>query len=122
MKIENNSKEIILKKSGFLLHNGFKLIGITDATITFSNKKIAFIIGYERYDNVSNINVKFLEENEMFNLGWIAFVRRNQTPLPQSKLDNILELLDYAEKNYDKVTNLQFCQESREMVKDFLKE
>ncbi|TYV05616.1 hypothetical protein [Listeria monocytogenes] len=122
MKIENNSKEIILKKSGFLLHNGFKLIGITEATITFSNKKIAFIIGYERYDNVSNINVKFLEENEMFNLGWIAFVRRNQTPLPQSKLDNILELLDYAEKNYDKVTNLQFCQESREMVKDFLKE
>lgn len=122
MKIENNSKEIILKKSEFLLHNGFKLIEITDATITFSNKKIAFIIGYERYDNVSNINVKFLEENEMFNLGWIAFVRRNQTPLPQSRLDNILELLDYAEKNYDKVTNLQFCQESREMVKDFLKE
>ncbi|MBC1546076.1 hypothetical protein HCJ27_03055 [Listeria sp. FSL L7-1435] len=122
MKIDNNSKEIILKKSEFLFHNGFKLIEITDATITFSNKKIAFIIGYERYDNVSNINVKFLEENEMFNLGWIAFVRRNQTPLPQSRLDNILELLDYAEKNYDKVTNLQFCQESREMVKDFLKE
>ncbi|MBF2477144.1 hypothetical protein IBB80_00675 [Listeria marthii] len=91
MKIENNSKEIILKKSEFLLHNGFKLIEITDSTITFSNKKI-------------------------------AFVRRNQTPLPQNKLDNILELLDYAEKNYAKVTNLQFCQESREMVKDFLKE
>ncbi|MBF2627068.1 hypothetical protein [Listeria marthii] len=91
MKIENNSKEIILKKSEFLLHNGFKLIEITDSTITFSNKKI-------------------------------AFVRRNQTPLPQSKLDNILELLDYAEKNYVNVTNIQFCQESREMVKDFLKE
>ncbi|EQC2021212.1 TPA: hypothetical protein ACGY3G_002951, partial [Listeria monocytogenes] len=27
-----------------------------------------------------------------------------------------------AEKNYAKVTNLQFCQESREMVEDFLKE
>ncbi|EBF5152528.1 hypothetical protein FH008_15525, partial [Listeria monocytogenes] len=81
MKINNNSKEIILKKSEFLLHNNFKLIEITDATITFSNKKIAFVIGYERYDNVSNINIKFLEENEMFNLGWIAFVRRNQTPL-----------------------------------------
>lgn len=49
----------------------------------------------------------------MFNLGWIAFVRRNKTLLPQN---NILELLDYA-----KVTNLQFCQESREMVEDFLK-
>ncbi|HHT5758872.1 TPA: hypothetical protein ACSY92_07260, partial [Listeria monocytogenes] len=34
----------------------------------------------------------------------------------------ILELLDYAGKNYSKVTNLQFCQESREMVEDFLKE
>ncbi|EJC8646690.1 hypothetical protein M0921_002979, partial [Listeria monocytogenes] len=56
------------------------------------------------------------------NLGWIAFVRRNQTPLPQNKLDNILELLDYAEKNHAKVTNLQFCQDSREMVEDFLKE
>ncbi|WP_315992597.1 hypothetical protein, partial [Listeria monocytogenes] len=49
-------------------------------------------------------------------------VRRKQTPLPQNKLDNILELLDYAEKNYAKVTNLQFCQESIEMVEDFLKE
>ncbi|HFK1118721.1 TPA: hypothetical protein ACGYO9_002280, partial [Listeria monocytogenes] len=47
---------------------------------------------------------------------------RKQTPLPQNKLDNILELLDYAEKNYAKVTNLQFCQESRGMVEDFLKE
>ncbi|EAW7133736.1 hypothetical protein FG269_04515 [Listeria monocytogenes] len=122
MKINNNSKEIILKKSEFLLHNNFKLIEITDANITFSNKKNAFVIGYERYDNVSNINIKFLEENEMINLGWIAFVRRNQTPLPQNKLDNILELLDYAEKNYAKVINLQFCQESRGMVEDFLKE
>ncbi|EAG7022397.1 hypothetical protein BJN12_11240 [Listeria monocytogenes] len=121
MKIDNNSKEIILKKSEFLFHNGFKLIEITDAVITFSNKKLAFVIGYERYDNVSNVNIKFLEESEMFNLGWIAFVRRNQTPLPQNKLDNILELLDYAEKNYAKVTNLQFCQESREMVENFLK-
>ncbi|MCD2253114.1 hypothetical protein [Listeria marthii] len=122
MKIENNSKEIILKKSEFLLHNGFKLIEITDAVITFSNKKLAFVIGYERYDNVSNVNIKFLEENEIFNLGWIAFVRRNQTLLPQNKLDNILELLDYAERNYAKVTNLQFCQDSREMVEEFLKE
>ncbi|EDO1167509.1 hypothetical protein ABW380_000018 [Listeria innocua] len=122
MKLDDNSKKIILKKSEFLLHNNFKLIEITDATITFSNKKIAFVIGYERYDIVSNINIKFLEENEMFNLGWIAFVRRNQIPLPQNKLDNILELLDYAEKNYSKVTNLQFCQESRGMVEDFLKE
>ncbi|EAC5083174.1 TPA: hypothetical protein ACSY94_03255 [Listeria monocytogenes] len=122
MKLDDNAKEIILKKSEFLLHNNLKLIEITDATITFFNKKIAFVIGYERYDNVNNINIKFLEENEMFNLGWIAFVRRNQTPLPQNKLDNILELLDYAEKNYSKVINLQFCQESRGMVEDFLKE
>lgn len=57
----------------------------------------------------------------MFNLGWITFVRRNQTLLSQNKLDNILELLDYAERNYAKVTNLQFCQESREMVEGFLK-
>ncbi|MBC2329236.1 hypothetical protein [Listeria swaminathanii] len=90
MKIDNNSKEIILKKSEFLFHNGFKLIEITDAVITFSNKKL-------------------------------AFVRRNQTLLSQNKLDNILELLDYAEKNYAKVNNLQFCQESREMVEEFLK-
>lgn len=40
MKINNNSKEIILKKSEFLLHNNFKLIEITDANITFSNKKM----------------------------------------------------------------------------------
>ncbi|EHD1581056.1 hypothetical protein JR603_000606 [Listeria monocytogenes] len=84
MKINNNAKEIILKKSEFLLHNNFKLIEITDATITFSNKKI-------------------------------AFVRRNQMPLPQNKLDDILDLLVYA-----KVINLLFCQDTREMVEDFL--
>ncbi|HFL8124456.1 TPA: hypothetical protein ACG5GX_002942, partial [Listeria monocytogenes] len=38
MKLDDNVKEIILKKSEFLLHNNFKLIEITDATITFSNK------------------------------------------------------------------------------------
>lgn len=48
-----------------------------DVIIIFLNKKIVFVIGYERYDNVSNINIKFLEENEMFNFGWIVFVRRN---------------------------------------------
>lgn len=109
MKLDDNAKEIILKKSEFLLHNNFKLIEITDATITFSNKKIAFVMGYERYDNVSNINIKFLEENEMFNLGWIAFVKRNQTPLPQNKLDNILELLDYAEKIMLKLLTYNFA-------------
>ncbi|HFK0488873.1 TPA: hypothetical protein ACGXK8_003124, partial [Listeria monocytogenes] len=36
MKLDDNVKEIILKKSEFLLHNNFKLIEITDATITFS--------------------------------------------------------------------------------------
>ncbi|HGQ6658447.1 TPA: hypothetical protein ACL05J_002944, partial [Listeria monocytogenes] len=41
MKMDNNSKEIIPKKSEFLLHNNLKLIEITDFTITFSNKKIA---------------------------------------------------------------------------------
>ncbi|EPP0877367.1 hypothetical protein ACULTO_002873, partial [Listeria monocytogenes] len=34
MKLDDNVKEIILKKSEFLLHNNFKLIEITDATIT----------------------------------------------------------------------------------------
>lgn len=35
MKLDDNSKEIILKKSKFLLHNNFKLIEIkiTDVTI-----------------------------------------------------------------------------------------
>ncbi|HFK6990094.1 TPA: hypothetical protein ACGY3F_003129, partial [Listeria monocytogenes] len=32
MKLDDNVKEIILKKSEFLLHNNFKLIEITDAT------------------------------------------------------------------------------------------
>ncbi|HFK0262331.1 TPA: hypothetical protein ACGXKD_002969, partial [Listeria monocytogenes] len=30
MKLDDNVKEIILKKSEFLLHNNFKLIEITD--------------------------------------------------------------------------------------------
>lgn len=51
-----------------------------------------------------------------------CFRKKKSDTAPQNKLDNILELLDYAEKNYAKVTNLQFCQESREMVEDFLKE
>ncbi|EQC0603470.1 hypothetical protein D3H17_003096, partial [Listeria monocytogenes] len=45
MKLDDNAKEIIFKKSEFLFHNNFNLIEITDATITFSNKKIAFVIG-----------------------------------------------------------------------------
>lgn len=45
----------------------------------------------------------------MFNLGWIAFVRRNQIPLPQNKLDNILELLDYAEKIMLKLLTYNFA-------------
>lgn len=50
----------------------------------------------------------------MFNLGWIAFVRRKQTPLPQNKLDNILELLDYAEKIMLKLLTYNFAKKVEE--------
>ncbi|MBF2599179.1 hypothetical protein IA929_04080 [Listeria seeligeri] len=120
MKIDEQSKEVIINSCQFLINFGYILTELKNDSITFSNKKIDFIIGYERYDEISTLYIRFWQENELFNIGWIAFVRGEKSEEGQSKLDNITHLLDYIEKNYAEITNFQFCQESRKMIEDFM--
>lgn len=118
--MDEHSKDVIIKSCQFLIDFGYTLTELTDDSITFSNKKMDFIIGYERYDEISTLYIRFWQENELFNIGWIAFVRGEKREEGQSKLDNITDLLDYIEKNYAKITNFPFCQESRNLIEDFM--
>lgn len=109
----------IVNSANFLIDLGY-VRKIEDASIYFLNNEINIIITYERYSDTSDILIKFLKENEMFSVGWIACVRSGLDVKPHQRLENVLVLLLYIRDNYSLITDRAYCKESDKLVREFI--
>ncbi|MEG0315170.1 MAG: hypothetical protein RR646_07935 [Erysipelotrichaceae bacterium] len=109
-------KETIAKKAEFLLNKGYNICCEQESSIAYENERNKFIIGYEKMNNISGIDLCFKNSKEVFSIGWIAVVRSNIQSDPYQKLENILKLLKYISDNYDKIVDLPYCLESMDLV------
>lgn len=119
MIISSEDRAKIKQYAKFLRNRNFETLEDAD-TIVFTNGIIDIIADYERYDNISSLVINFKREKEMFNVGWIAFVRKNLQSNPREPLQNILHLLDFFNANFDQITNYTYCKESQKLIENFI--
>lgn len=74
MRMTENEKQRIVKSADFLYDKGYTS-KIKDYAISFLGDGISFIVSYERYSDTSDVLIKFMKENEVYSVGWIACVR-----------------------------------------------
>lgn len=119
MKISENEIEKILSCGSFLIKAGYKEIH-DNCSIAYSNNMLNFKIAFEPYDDIINVNIIFRENNEVFDVGWIAFVRENIQANSNDKLNDAIILLQYIDEHYSDITNYEFCKDSEKLIDDFI--
>ena len=112
-------KTRILNKGSFLIKKGYQPVADSNV-ITYTNGDIEFNIIYEPNSPVSEMDVKFLNLNELFNVGWIAFVRDGVKVNSYDRLNCIFDLLAYVEKHYSEITDYNYCKESDKLVDEYI--
>ncbi|MBP3458761.1 MAG: hypothetical protein J6K58_06100 [Lachnospiraceae bacterium] len=119
MIMQENEKEIIMKNAKFLENMGYEK-RVKNHTISYFNSKIEIIIIYEPNSDVSDVSIKFLDENEIHSIGWIACVRSGVNVSPHDRLNNVLKLLGYIKENYNMIANISYCKESSKLISEFI--
>lgn len=119
MTMSENEKQKIVQYAEFLEYKGYTS-SIKNSMITYSNDKIDIIITYEPNSDVSDINIKFVNENEIYSVGWIACVRNGLKISPHQRLENVIRLLSYLKDNYSTIIDIAYCKESNKLVDQFI--
>ena len=119
MKMNEDEKQKIIKHSLFLADKGY-MKNVETSTITYSNGETAIIITFEPNSDISDVFIKFIAENEVYSVGWIACVRSGLQINPHQRLENVLMLLSYLRENYSSVVEIDYCRESNQLVHEFI--
>lgn len=111
MIMSEHDRQIIKERAHFLDDYGYKLVYEDTHNIQYSNKEIIIDIFSEPYEDWSDIEIKFLNQNEGFFLRWITN-REPSVPKLHGKenlIKRILVFLEYIETYYDKLMDISFC-------------
>lgn len=119
MIMAEDEMQKVVKSANFLNDKGYAR-EIEESTISFLGEGINFIISFERYSNVSDIFIKFIKENEIYSVGWIACVRSGLSIEPHHRLENVLTLLSYIRENYSSIICRDYCKASDKLIKVFI--
>lgn len=114
MTISEQDRQIIKARAQFLETFGYKLVYEDAHNMRYSNNEIEFDIFSEPYEDWSDIEIKFLKQNEGFYLGWITNCNPSVPKLygTENLAKQTLLYLEYIETYYDKLTNIAFCREA----------
>lgn len=109
----------------FLEKLGFELIEEDSYVIRYLLNNFRIGIFFDPRDDSSGVNIRFIEENKSYSIGWIAYVYEVGIELNKKerkdKLNHILELLDFLETNFNKVIDINFCEEMMLKVEEAFK-
>lgn len=53
--------------------------------------------------------IKFTKENEIYSVGWIAYVRSGLSVKLHQRLEDVLTLLSYVRENYSVIIDRKYC-------------
>jgi hypothetical protein len=120
------SSDIIKKRANFLIEKGFVLQNEDEFIVRYSSNLYLFEIVFERFDDISDVTIRFLEKNKSFSMNWVlrvfSEVNYNDYMInKKDKLINVLGLLNFIEDYFDNVTNIDFCESMMGKVEGFLK-
>jgi len=133
MSIMNDSDRAqLLEDAGFLLDKGYVLTKSDEYGFDLVRENMMFSIYYERYEYRGEISIRFLHENKIFHVSWLAHILDKDTndsihrllerklkniPPDQveeqstdySNLENLRKLLMLVKDNYDDLLDIDFC-------------
>lgn len=90
-------------------------------SINYRLNNICISIVYPPNSDESDVNIRFIEKNQVFSVGWIALVRGNIKG-SDDKFMNVKELLKYVENQYSQIKDYQYCVESNNLVDKYVEE
>ena len=120
MAITDLERREIEKSAKFLERLGYARTE-DSYSINYSLNNLCISIVYPPNSEESDVNIRFIEKNQVFSVGWIALVREDIRG-SNDKVMNIKELLKYVEKQYFKVKDYQYCVESNNLVDKYVEE
>lgn len=121
MIIQENERRKILEYAKFLDDMGYKRT-VEEHAVIYSGNGIDFMVGFEPYSDTGDVDIRFVRENEVFSVGWIACVRSGLhfSLDPKERLDCVLKLLQYIREHYHEITQIRYCRESDQLIDAFL--
>lgn len=120
MAITDMERKEIEKSAKFLEKLGYTMTEDT-YSINYSLNNICFSIVYPPNSEESDINIRFIDKNQVFSIGWIALVRENING-NNYKVMNVKELLKYVKNHYLQIKDYQYCAESYKLVDKYVEE
>jgi len=121
-RMSDTDRMHLLAQTQFLRDSGYSLERQNEYGFELIKGNIQFGFYYERYDNDSDISIRFLKENKVFSVGWIAVVTsENMTIDINRAFENLSFFCDYLERNLELVTDITFCQRMDFEIEQYIK-
>ena len=124
MKFYNDEKQAIIERASFLVKRGYS-IESDDYSIYFIGEEHTIQASVEPYSDEGNLYMVFPGiGRKLYSVAWMAVVN-DDIDMRTYHFDQkswILFLLDYLEKNYEKLTDIIFCQRSYERIHQYIEE
>lgn len=109
MKMSDADRTQILNACQFLRDRGYSLVDSDEYSIDLSDGEHIFTIEYDRYYDGIVCSIKFVIEQEEFDVGIIKSFTIGWDHEYSNNLSEVLYILDYAKKHYDDVSNIELC-------------
>ena len=119
--ITDYEKEQILAAGSFLKKKGYE-VKVDEYGVEYSNGNIKFSFDYPPCENTSQASIRFKGINELFDLGWIAFVRERVNVDSSKKLLNLLALMEFIKEHYEEITDYNYCKESDKLIDEYVEQ
>lgn len=119
--ITDYEREQILEAGSFLEEKGYEA-KVDEYGVDYSNGNIQFSFAYPPYENISQASIRFKGINDLFDLGWVAFVREKVDVDAKKKLLNLLAIFEFVKGHYNEITNYEYCKESRKLVDKYVEQ
>lgn len=110
--------EKIQRKAFFLETKGY-IKQIFNNSIKYHKNNIDIEIIYSIDSTNSKVIIKYIKENLTFDIEYIALIKNN-IECDDDKLENTRILIDYIEKNYQKLTNINFCKNTYNEISGYV--
>lgn len=72
-------------------------------------------------DGIIDFSIRFLKENKVFDIGWMYVIEHNNSPQAKNKVECLKKLIDFAYDNYDKITNIEYCEMIDTKISEFIR-
>lgn len=121
--MSREEKKELTSKMKFLYDKGYTFDEDCEYGFSLRNKNIRVAVYSGRYTDAPDILVRFLAENEIFQIGWMSFMMDKERNInTEDVLATLFYFLDFIEKNYEKIIDIEFCREKSEEIDTYIKE